>query len=58
MRLMDALAEVSLLKPVTGKLKKASLVLFEKADHSFKSGKQEFIPELANATKTWIDQLT
>ena len=54
----DALAEVSLLKPVTGKLKKASLVLFEKADHSFKSGKQEFIPELANATKTWIDQLT
>lgn len=53
----DALAEVSLIKQVTGKLKKASLVLFEKADHSFKSGKQEFIPELANATKAWIDQL-
>ncbi len=53
----DALAEIGLIKQVTGKLKRASLVLFEKADHSFKSGKQEFIPELANATKAWLDQL-
>jgi predicted alpha/beta-hydrolase family hydrolase len=53
----DALAEVSLIKQVTDSLKKSSLVLFEKADHSFKSGKQEFIPELASATKSWIDQL-
>lgn len=53
----DALAEVSLIKQVAGSLKKSSLILFEKADHSFKSGKQEFIPELANATQEWIGKL-
>lgn len=53
----DALAEVSLIKQVTGSLKKSSLILFEMADHSFKSGKQEFIPELANATQEWIGKL-
>jgi predicted alpha/beta-hydrolase family hydrolase len=52
----DALADLSLIKQVTTKLKKSSLKLFEGADHSFKSGKNEFIPELVEATKTWIDQ--
>lgn len=51
----DALADRTLIKQVTSKLKKSSLELFEGADHSFKSGKKEFIPELATATVTWID---
>jgi predicted alpha/beta-hydrolase family hydrolase len=50
----DALAELSLIKQVTAKLKKTSLQLFEGADHSFKSGKKEFIPELASASYNWI----
>lgn len=53
----DALAELSLIKQVTARLKKSSLELFDGADHSFKSGKREFIPELANATHEWIDKL-
>ena len=53
----DALAELSLIKQVTKGLKKSSLELFEGADHSFKSGKKEFIPELATATANWIDLL-
>ncbi len=52
----DALADLKLIKQVSGKLKKATLELFEGADHSFKSGKRDFIPELAEATKRWIDQ--
>jgi predicted alpha/beta-hydrolase family hydrolase len=52
----DALAELRLIKQVTGKLKKSSLELFEGADHSFKSGKKEFIPELASASHDWIDK--
>lgn len=51
----DALAELTLIKQVTGKLKKSSLQLFEGADHSFKSGKREFIPELAEASKQWME---
>jgi len=53
----DALAELSLMQKVSSGLKKASLVLFEGADHSFKSGKKEFIPELAAATEKWIAEL-
>jgi uncharacterized protein len=52
----DALAELSLIQSVTSKLKKASLVLFENADHSFKSGKKEFLPELVAATEKWVDE--
>ena len=50
----DALAELSLIKQVT---KKSTLEIFEGADHSFKSGKREFISELAEATTKWIEQL-
>lgn len=53
----DALADLKLIKQVSGKLKKSSLDVFEGADHSFKSGKKEFIPELAEASKNWIDNL-
>lgn len=51
----DALADLKLIKQVTKKLKNAALEVFEGADHSFKSGKRIFIPELADATQTWIE---
>lgn len=53
----DALAELSLIKQVTKGLKKGSLELLEGADHSFKSGKKEFIPELAETTLNWINEI-
>lgn len=53
----DALADLTLIKQVSKSLKKSTLVTFEKADHSFKSGKKEFIPELVDASAKWIDDL-
>lgn len=53
----DALADLKLIRQVTKKLKNTTLEVFEGADHSFKSGKKIFIPELANATEKWIDSL-
>lgn len=53
----DALAQLDLIKEVTTSLRKSTLVLFENADHSFKSGKKEFIPELVTASSDWIAEL-
>ena len=53
----DALAELELIQSVCKTLKQSSIVLFEKADHSFKAGKKEFIPELVDATDTWLKSL-
>lgn len=53
----DALADLTLIKQVSKKLKNSTLHVFDGADHSFKSGKRIFIPELADATQHWIDQL-
>jgi predicted alpha/beta-hydrolase family hydrolase len=53
----DALATLELIQGVVKRLKKAELVLFEGADHSFKAGKKEFIPELAEHTSRWFDGL-
>lgn len=50
----DALAKLSLMQDVCQALPKAKLVTFEGADHSFKSGKKEFIPELVEASAKWI----
>ena len=50
----DALADLSLIKKVTASLKDTTLTVFEGADHSFKAGKKVFIPELAEATKSWV----
>lgn len=50
----DALADLKLIQQVADSLSNSTLVTFEKADHSFKSGKKEFIPELAKATQQWI----
>ncbi|HQQ97708.1 MAG TPA: dienelactone hydrolase family protein [Cyclobacteriaceae bacterium] len=53
----DALAEEKLIKGVVKKLPNATLMLLEGADHSFKSGKSQWIGELAEATKAWIEAL-
>ena len=50
----DALAEWSSIVQVTSSLKNATLVKLEGADHSFKKGKVNFIPELAAHTKDWM----
>lgn len=53
----DALAEKELITGVCANLPTSRLDFFDGADHSFKSGKKEFIPELAERTNQWIDSL-
>jgi len=50
----DALADFTLIQNVVNGLKKAKLISFEGADHSFKAPKQNLIPALATATTEWI----
>jgi len=50
----DALAGLPSLKRVIKKLKKPTLIIFENADHSFKAGKENLIPKLAEAVAKWI----
>ena len=50
----DELAEWSLIEEVTSSLANASLVKLEGADHSFKAGKQNLVPVLAEHTSEWI----
>jgi len=54
---LDALAELSLMEGVISELSYASLVKFQNADHSFKSGKKDFAPELALAAREWMDKI-
>ena len=49
----DALAQLPLIQEVTGQLPLAKLVAFEGADHSFKAGKKDIIPELVETTASW-----
>jgi predicted alpha/beta-hydrolase family hydrolase len=51
----DDLAKWDLIETVCSELTDATLVKFEGANHSFKAGKREFIPELAKAASEWID---
>jgi predicted alpha/beta-hydrolase family hydrolase len=51
----DALATMPLMQQVTSALPNTTLVLFEKADHSFKANKRELIPELAEQASAWSD---
>lgn len=53
----DALAEWDLMTKVSASLSTAKLVSFEGADHSFKAKKVELIPELADATQSFIQTL-
>ncbi len=50
----DALADFTLIQQVVKGLKKAKLISFEGADHSFKSGKQNLIPSLADEAANWM----
>ena len=50
----DALADFALIQQVVKGLKKSKLICFEGADHSFKSGKQNLIPTLAENSADWI----
>lgn len=51
----DALAEWALISDVTSKLPTATLAKFDGADHSFKAGKQNLIPVIAQAVASWIE---
>jgi uncharacterized protein len=50
----DALADLTLITQFTKSIKMATLVKFEGADHSFKSGKKNLLPELAAAVGSWL----
>lgn len=51
----DKMAEMSLLEKTCSGLPAATLATLEGADHSFKSGKKELIPVLAERTKQWME---
>ena len=52
----DTLATWELIEAVSGSLKKATLVKFEGADHSFKAGKKDVISLLVDETKKWVEK--
>ncbi|HTB26028.1 MAG TPA: alpha/beta family hydrolase, partial [Puia sp.] len=53
----DTLATWALIKKVSESLKKATLVKFEGADHSFKAGKYDVMSSLVNETKKWVEKI-
>lgn len=53
----DTLATWELIKTVCGSLRKATLVKFEGADHSFKAGKKDVMSLLINETTKWVDKI-
>ena len=53
----DALAELGLIRKVCGGLAGATLKTFEGADHSFKAGKTDLIPSLAESVHQWASTL-
>jgi predicted alpha/beta-hydrolase family hydrolase len=54
----DALAEINLIRQVVGSLPHATLEELEGADHSFRSGKKDLIPSLAEIMHTWMKNRT
>lgn len=53
----DALAKVDLINEVVAGLSAATLIAYEGADHSFKSGKNLFIDALARDAHDWITKI-
>jgi len=53
----DALAEWTLIEQVSKGLSKATLIKIEGADHSFKKGKENLIPVLADEAASWMNKL-
>ncbi len=52
----DTLATWDLIEAVCSSLRKASLVRFEGADHSFKAGKKDVLSMLVSETAKWVDK--
>ena len=52
----DELASYDLIKKVCASLHLATLITIEGANHAFKAGKQDLMPILTDATRSWIDQ--
>jgi len=53
----DALASWDLIEAVCKTLRKARLVKFEGADHSFKAGKKDIMSALVDTTKEWTEKI-
>jgi len=53
----DTLATWELIKTVCESLRKATLVKFEGADHSFKAGKNDVMSLLVNETNKWVEKI-
>ncbi|WP_346318918.1 alpha/beta family hydrolase [Chitinophaga sp. YIM B06452] len=53
----DTLATWELIETVCKSLRKAKLVKLEGADHSFKAGKKDILPLLADETRKWVDKV-
>lgn len=53
----DSLADWDLITQVTGSLPAATLVRFDGADHSFKAGKQNLLPDLAKTVAEWVTKV-
>lgn len=52
----DALASYELIGEVCATLHSATLIPVEGANHAFKAGKQDLIPILTQAARSWIDE--
>ena len=52
----DELASYDLIKKVCASYHLATLITIEGANHAFKAGKQDLMPILTDATRSWIDQ--
>src|SRR6478609_5262623 len=53
----DELASYDLIKKVCASLPLATLKTIEGANHAFKAGKQNVMPILTEATRSWIDEI-
>ena len=53
----DTLATWDMIESVCASLKKAKLVKFEGADHSFKAGKKDIMSMLVQATNEWVEKM-
>jgi uncharacterized protein len=53
----DALATLSLIQEVTSSLDRATLKIFEGADHSFAAGKKDVMSELISESKEWTENI-
>ena len=52
----DELASYDLIEQVCASLHSATLITIEGANHAFKAGKQDLMPILTDATRSWIDE--